>query len=440
MARSISAEEAVALAKSGDAGAQYALSSVLHQQGQFDESLHWLRLAAAQKLIPAQLTLATLLMDGRHCPRDRQQAGDLLEPLAATQIQANLLLSELRGFAALESGDRETGLRHLLVAARMGDAGALRQLALLSVCHQRWDLVRPLLEAASRRGDARAVHALARCYADGIGGAPQPALALRICQGEAARSQYLNPRLEQSVRKLNPVSSVAEPSVVSVDAASSLEHALAQLASDIPLPAAETLHEVPLVRRLPGAIHPLVLDSVINLAAPLVQRSQIVDARTGEVRADPMRTSSHVTLGPRQHDHVLEALERCIGRITGLPPLHSEFLQILRYRPGEEFKPHVDYFNDGGASAYRSLGDGGQRAQTVLAYLNDDYTGGSTRFPKLNLDIKGQPGDVLHFHNLGADGMGHKDSLHAGLPVIAGEKWLLSQWIRSERYPARLAW
>ena len=73
-------------------------------------------------------------------------------------------------------------------------------------------------------------------------------------------------------------------------------------------------------------------------------------------------------------------------------------------------------------------------------YLNDDYSGGSTCFPKLQLDIKGQPGDMLHFHNLGADGLGHKDSLHAGLPVTAGEKWLLSQWIRSERYPARLAW
>jgi len=439
MSRNISAEAAFELAKSGDAGAQYALSSVLHRRGQFDESLHWLRLAAAQGLIPARMTLATLLMDGRHCPRDCQQAGDLLQPLAATQIQANLLLGELRGFAALQSGDRETGLRHLLVAARMGDAGAQRQIALLSACHQRWDLVRPLLDAASRRGDARAVYALARCYAGGIGGAPEPALALRICQSAAARSQYLNPRLEQALRQLNVPSSAAEPPTLSVDWAS-LEQGLPQLSADISLLAAETLHEAPLIRRLPRVIHPLVLDDVINAAAPLVQRSQIVDARTGEARADPMRTSSHVTFGPRQHDHVLEALERCIGRITGLTSLHGEFLQILRYRPGEEFRPHVDYFNESGAAAYRSLGDGGQRAQTVLIYLNDDYSGGSTCFPKLQLDIKGQPGEALHFHNLDANGLGHKDTLHAGLPVIAGEKWLLSQWIRSERYPARLAW
>jgi prolyl 4-hydroxylase len=219
-----------------------------------------------------------------------------------------------------------------------------------------------------------------------------------------------------------------------------LEQALPQLAADIPLPAAETLHETPLIRKLPAVIHPLVLDAVINLAAPLVKRSQIVDARTGEVRVDPMRNSSHVTLSPRQHDHVLEALERCISRVTGVPALNGEFLQILRYRIGEEFRPHVDYFNEAGTGAYQSLADGGQRAQTVLMYLNDDYQGGSTRFPVLRIEIKGRRGDMLHFHNLKQDGQGHKDSLHAGIPVAAGEKWLLSQWIRSEAYPARHAW
>jgi len=439
MAQSISLQEAAALAKSGNPEAQYALSSLLHQRGQFDESLHWLRLAAAQKLIPAQMTLAILLMDGRQCPRDRQQAIALLQPLAATQIQANLLLSELHGFAAREIADRETGQRYLLAAARMGDAGALRQLALLSVCHQRWDLLRPLLDASARRGDAAAVYALACCYAGGIGGAPEPALAVAMSRSEAARSQYLGQRLDQSLREQSSPSSVAEPPALNIDWLL-LEQALPHFAADIPLPTAETLHEAPLIRRLPGVIHPLVLDAVINLAAPLVRRSQIVDARTGQVRADPMRTSSHVTLGPRQHDHVLEALERCISRVSGVPALNGEFLQILRYHPGEEFRPHVDYFNSSSAGAYQSLADGGQRAQTVLMYLNDDYTGGSTYFPELRLDIKGGRGDMLHFHNLGADGLGHRDSLHAGMPVAAGEKWLLSQWIRSESYPPRITW
>ncbi|MGE5183948.1 MAG: 2OG-Fe(II) oxygenase [Acidobacteriota bacterium] len=369
MGQPISIEEAIARAKAGDAEAQYALSAALHQAGKLDESLDWLRLAASRGLVPARLALAALLMDGQGCPRDLQQAGDLLRPLAASHVQANLLLAELHGFAALRVGDRETGLRHLLAAARMGDAGARRQLALLAACHRRSDLV------ATAGVDWRA-----------------------------------------------------------------LEAALPQLAGDLPLPAAETLHGSPLVRRLPAVLPPVVLDALIELAAPLVRRSEVVDARTGETRADPMRTSSHVTFAPRQHDHVLEAIEQGIARISGLPALNGEFVQILRYRIGEEFRPHVDYFNETGEAAYRSLADGGQRAQTVLLYLSDDYAGGTTAFPKLGLDIRGRRGDVLHFHNLDADGVGHRDTLHAGTPVTGGEKWLLSKWIRSEPYPPRLAW
>ena len=401
MAKSITFQEATALAKSGDAGAQYALSSLLHQRRQFDESLHWLRLAAAQHLAAARMTLATFLIDGRQCPRDLAQAIALLQPLAATEIQANLLLSELHGFAALGI-ERATGLGHLLAAARLGDAGAARQVALLCVLFRREDLSRPLLEAAARGGDAAAAHALA----------VKPAHAAVVGRNDGSSGPDWP----------------------------SLERALPHLAADVPLPAAETLHQAPLIRRLPSVIPPLVLDTVVHLAAPLVRRSQIVDARTGEVRADPMRNSSHVTLGPRQHDHVLEALERCISRVSGVPVQHGEFLQILRYLPGEEFRPHVDYFNESGARVQRALADGGQRAQTVLLYLNDAYTGGSTFFPTLQLDVRGRRGDVLHFHNLGAEGLGHRDSLHAGMPVTAGEKWLLSQWVRSESYPPRVAW
>ncbi len=407
MTRGITFQEATTLAKSGNREAQYALSSVLHEHGRFDESVHWLRLAAAQKMIPAQLTLAAILIDGRQCPRDRQQAIDLLQPLAHAHVQANLLLSELYGFAALGGIDRETSLRFLLAAARLGDAGALRQLALLCVCHQRWHHVRPLFNAAARGGDAVAAAASACCYRDGIGGAPDGVLP--------------------------------EPPALNI-AWSLLERELPLLAADIPLPKADILHEAPLIRRLRGVVHPLVLDALINVAAPLVQRSKIIDARTGEARADPMRNSAHVTFGPRNHDHVVEALERCISSAAGTPALNGEFLQILRYRVGEEFRPHVDYFNESAAGAYRSLADGGQRSQTVLIYLNEGYTGGDTRFPMLQISIQGRRGDMLQFHNVNAQGLGVETSLHAGMPVEAGEKWLLSQWIRSDAYPARLAW
>lgn len=420
MAQNLSFQAAVALAQSGDREAQYALSSVLHERGQVEESLQWLRRAAAQQLAAAQLTLAAFLIDGRHCPREQQQALDLLTPLATTDIQANLLLSELHGFTGLGGTDRHMGLRFLLGAARLGDAGAMRQLGLLAIAHGRSDCALPLLAAAARRADAAAAYALGCCDAQGI-----------------AAAAPSGARLEQSVRRESKPDRAPMPSVP-IDWLA-LSDALPQLAGDLPLPTAQILHDGPLIRRLPAVVHPILLDTLINLAAPLVQRSKIVDARTGEARIDPMRNSSHVTLGPRQHDHVLEALERCTSRITGLPALHTEFMQLLRYRVGEEFKPHVDYFNDG-PGAYQSLADGGQRAQTVLTYLNEDYGGGATCFPALGLEIKGRRGDMLHFHNVDAQGRGHKSTLHSGIAVAAGEKWLLSQWIRSEPYPPRVRW
>ena len=439
MPQSISFQEATALATSGNAEAQYAISSLLHKRGKFDESLYWMHRAATQGLIPAQITLATYLMDGRHCPRDRERAVEWLSPLAASHAEASLLLGEIHGFTATGIADHEAGLSYLCSAARLGHPGALRQLALLCVCHQRWDHVRPLLDASARNGDAAAAYALACCYSEGIGGTAEPEYAAAIDGGEPARSHYFGGRLEQHLGGHKFAAFDAKHPALNINW-SSLEQSLPDLAADIPLPNPEVLHQAPLVRRFRNVIHPLVLDSVINLAAPLVKRSQIVDARTGEVRADPMRNSSHVTLSPRQHDHVFEALEHCISRASGMPAMHGEFIQILRYRQGEEFRPHVDYFNESGGGTHQSLVDGGQRAQTVLIYMNDDYRGGSTFFPILPLDIRGHRGDLLHFHNVDSNGVGHRNSLHAGMPIVAGEKWLLSKWIRSQTYPPRVVW
>jgi len=439
MGRIVSLAEATTLAKSGDPQAQYALSSLLHQRGEFDDSIRWLRLAAAQGLVAAQVTLAKILMYGQQCGRDIQHAIELLRPLAPGQVQANLLLAEIHGFAALDGSNREIGLRYLFAAARMGEAGALRQLALLSACHHRWDLVRPLLAHATRLGDAVAGYALASCFAAGIGGPVEAGRALTVIVGEPARSQYLANSLAQSLRSQAVIAATEFPPVPNLDWPL-VDAAIPELADDMQLPMAETLHSAPLIQKLSHGVHSLVLDALINIAAPLVSRSHIVDARTGDVRIDPMRNSSHVTLGPRHHDHVLEALERSISILTGTSMMHDEFPQILRYRVGEEFKPHVDYFNESGAGAYQSLALGGQRAQTVLIYLNDGYDGGATSFPALQLDVKAGRGDILHFRNLDADGRGNRESLHAGARVINGEKWLLSLWIRSSKYPLRCAW
>jgi prolyl 4-hydroxylase len=79
----------------------------------------------------------------------------------------------------------------------------------------------------------------------------------------------------------------------------------------------------------------------------------------------------------------------------------------------------------------------GQRAVTIVTYLDDQFEGGTTRFPRLSLEYRGEPGDAIMFFNLCADGLPDMNTLHEGSPVISGRKWVLSQWIRNRPHPSR---
>ena len=75
----------------------------------------------------------------------------------------------------------------------------------------------------------------------------------------------------------------------------------------------------------------------------------------------------------------------------------------------------------------------GQRIRTCLVYLNDDFEGGETEFPRLGIKFRGRTGEALVFDNVGPNGVGDMNTVHTGLPPMRGEKWLLSQWMRSKR-------
>jgi hypothetical protein len=102
---------------------------------------------------------------------------------------------------------------------------------------------------------------------------------------------------------------------------------------------------------------------------------------------------------------------------------------VLNYAPGEEFRPHYDYFDPANAGHAEQLRFG-QRIATFLVYLNDDYSGGATAFPRASTDYRGETGDALFIANVDRSGRPDAMTLHAGLPPTAGQKWLFSQWIR----------
>ena len=97
---------------------------------------------------------------------------------------------------------------------------------------------------------------------------------------------------------------------------------------------------------------------------------------------------------------------------------------MLRYRPGQQYRPHIDALP----------GVANQRQLTAILFCNDGFAGGETRFPRLDLTVRAREGDLLLFANVQADGTSDARSEHAGLPVIEGEKWIATRWIRQQRY------
>lgn len=117
--------------------------------------------------------------------------------------------------------------------------------------------------------------------------------------------------------------------------------------------------------------------------------------------------------------------------LTGHALMGFEDTSVLHYSPGEQFASHYDFIDSSTQAGQREIASSGQRAVTFLAYLNDGYDGGETAFPLLGRGFKGNKGDALFYSNALADGSPDRRTMHTGTPLKRGEKWLMSQWIRS---------
>ena len=114
--------------------------------------------------------------------------------------------------------------------------------------------------------------------------------------------------------------------------------------------------------------------------------------------------------------------------------VHGEGLQVLKYGKGQEYRPHYDFFDPKNANYQKNIGKGGQRVGTLLMYLSDVEAGGGTNFPKINLEVRPKKGMALYFANTKFDGSIEPLSLHAGMPVNKGTKFLATKWLRANPY------
>lgn len=168
-------------------------------------------------------------------------------------------------------------------------------------------------------------------------------------------------------------------------------------------------------------------DRLIETARPRMQRSLTADLQTGEQRVDTVRTSRGMFFR-RDENPLVRTIEARIARLLSWPVENGEHLQVLHYRPGDRYEPHYDYFDPAGEGSASLLARGGQRIATLLIYLREPERGGETTFPDLGLRFAAKRGCALFF----SYDRPHPSTktLHGGAPVIAGEKWVATKWLR----------
>ncbi|HEY4545933.1 MAG TPA: 2OG-Fe(II) oxygenase [Pedomonas sp.] len=208
-----------------------------------------------------------------------------------------------------------------------------------------------------------------------------------------------------------------------------------------PLPEAEILsgaplNDAPAVKVFPGFLPPALCQHVLRMARPQVRPAAVFDPASGETRPHPVRRAHNMNFGPTLYDSIIAWVNQRIAAASGTTAAQGEPLAVLAYGPGGEYRPHSDCLPPSAARPEDRLAESGQRIRTLLIALNTGYTGGETAFPALSLTWRGQPGDALLFTNTTEDGTPAPEARHAGQPVLQGEKWLASRWIRERAFSA----
>lgn len=262
---------------------------------------------------------------------------------------------------------------------------------------------RRLVARAERLGLKFAARTLAAFLAAGIGGARDWPGALALLQRWADRDPL-------AARQLALIAAMA------LDDAGNPRASFAW----------EPLSEAPLVRRFPAFFSADEVAFLRENTAARFQPALALDEQARRFVRHPFRDAAAAAYPAVLEWPAIHALNRRIAAASGTDPAQGEPLQVLRYAPGQQYRPHLDAVP----------GIANQRVWTMLVALNDDYQGGATVFPRAGVSFRGSPGDGLLFRNVDADGRADLSALHAGAPVESGVKLIASRWIRERCPPA----
>ena len=349
------------------------------------------------------------------------------------QASAGDLSAQLRmARTLLDGGQIEPGRKWLRRAAESGPNHVKLALAEHLLVMLPYDVPEALhwTRAAFEDGSAEAAHRLAVLAAEGVG-EPQSwpdalmhlrkaaALDHRVAQAELAGLSG-----DWSLAKALLGGSAGPPDASHMADSVDIE-------SWLKVPAPQVLQQSPRIIGVSGFLPPGICDWMIERARPELQRAQTFDPRTGSAQVHGGRNHSTIGFHVARSDLVFAIMRARMARLTGYELMGFEDTSVLHYAPGEQFAPHYDFIEPNTPAAMKEIASSGQRAVTFLAYLNEGYEGGETAFPVLGRSFKGNKGDALFYDNALPDGSPDRRTLHAGTPLKRGEKWLMSQWIRS---------
>lgn len=406
------------------------LAQAHEDSGHEDEAVFWFRKAALAGDPVASTQMGLWHISGRTGAVDAEQGWQLIQSAATKgNLPARRLLAILYATGTGCAQDWGNALTWIIKAAKAGDAAALTQIAMLIPDVPRLALLRQtLLYAAARAGDDTACHQLgllllasgdATKHKSGLGwikaasdkGNPAALATLFAHEGE----RMTRPGTLQQVKRI-PWMDLRR---------------LVRLPHEQRLPPAQKLHNSPTIQLIHEFLPSATLDYIIGTGYRHLSRATVNDSEKGEVK-DTSRSNSYMNFRLIETDIVIESINQYIMKAMGTGVLYGDPLSLLHYSPGQRYLPHFDFFDPDFPAHAPGLQLSGQRPQTALLYLNDDYEAGETRFHALEIDVKGAKGDLLIFDNITADGAPDRRSLHSGESPVSGDKWILSKWARTK--------
>jgi prolyl 4-hydroxylase len=330
-------------------------------------------------------------------------------------------------------GRHDEAINELATAAQRGDVEATTALAKRIIVGDRAPRLGMrgvgLLQDAVRLGGAEAADRLAVILAAGVAGPPDWGSALRLLVLAAERGwKPAREQLEILAAASRSCAGATQSDPSGSPSAFSAEIDLRRLL--VPAPG-EVICSDPQIRMFPGFVDAAICDWLVNRARGRLSRALVYDVTTQTDFAGDSRTNSFAVFSLMDADLVHLVVQTRMSAACGQPVTHMEAATVLHYALGEQIGNHYDFVDPEQPNYEQDIRRFGHRIITFLVYLNSDYDGGETVFPKLGLRHRGQRGEGMFFSNTLGDGRADVRTLHSGQAPTRGEKWVFSQFIRN---------